>query len=609
MIIPLTFLFILSGCAHKDPEPMMDVAVKAESVEQPIEENTKLSSSEKLKNALKKRDLPLSHYADLFHVLYTLEHQAPLDESRNLSNPLQSFTRSDYYKERAKIRHEESKVNATPQNALEKHPLSVRRARAAIQKARDADDRKAIKLGYLQLVRAYEKDAPQDQIAIIDNYLWLARYEGLFGEYKEAQSSVRKALINVKKARKNKSYKRKQQLQINDLEIEAYFTLASRIHIEQKNTKAARKNLVDAAKVSPRSKEWDERLFWFQGLYAYMDQDMTSALTYWETLLSTTKSHDLKQSLMYWLSRTYQNLNNPSRADEYVDLLKKLDPTSFYLLHDESYKLGLTQENSLIHSLPFNTKDPLHNNHQLIYALMESDLNELAFFYIQDFQKQLVNRFGFNSSQIPTFLYVARLYSQANAHLHGISLSTEVLRTFPEAWDNHRDQIFYYYPLAYIHYFRRADIAPAIGLAITRQESGFYSRAKSSAGAYGLMQMIAKTAERYLTAPEDPLSKQRLEQLHHDPTKILFNPAQSVELGTRYLKDLLDRYDQQPHLAFAAYNAGEFAVDQWVKNRRHEDTLLWVELIPFAQTRHYVKSVWRNKRIYQKLLQDKVATH
>jgi soluble lytic murein transglycosylase-like protein len=107
---------------------------------------------------------------------------------------------------------------------------------------------------------------------------------------------------------------------------------------------------------------------------------------------------------------------------------------------------------------------------------------------------------------------------------------------------------------------QRHELDPALLSAVIRQESGFDARARSSAGAMGLMQLMPDTARSLGVA---------------DP----YDPAQNVEGGARMLRGLIDRYGGRLDLALAAFNAGSGAVDKYRG------------VPPFAETRSYVSSI------------------
>jgi soluble lytic murein transglycosylase len=79
----------------------------------------------------------------------------------------------------------------------------------------------------------------------------------------------------------------------------------------------------------------------------------------------------------------------------------------------------------------------------------------------------------------------------------------------------------------------------------------------------------------------------------------LKDPTRNVGLGSRYLKGLLQQWQQEPILAVASYNAGPGAVQSWPRDRIRSTPELWVEAIPYPETRLYVKKVLGNAWSYQ----------
>ncbi len=135
-------------------------------------------------------------------------------------------------------------------------------------------------------------------------------------------------------------------------------------------------------------------------------------------------------------------------------------------------------------------------------------------------------------------------------------------------------------------------VEPALLFAIMRQESGFHSKASSSAGARGLMQIMPRTA---VFVGEGELNKKDA------PTKLM-EPERNLTLGQRYVQHLLEHDQIQGNLllAVAAYNAGPTAALKWQrKGDFKDDPLLFVEGIPYGETRAYVQRVVANYWIYQ----------
>ena len=84
------------------------------------------------------------------------------------------------------------------------------------------------------------------------------------------------------------------------------------------------------------------------------------------------------------------------------------------------------------------------------------------------------------------------------------------------------------------------------------------------------------------------------------PTQLL-NPSVNLQLGTRNLKQVLDRFSGQPEYALAAYNAGDVPVRQWMSSGDYKDIAEFVESIPYTETREYVQAIMRNREMYRTL--------
>lgn len=136
---------------------------------------------------------------------------------------------------------------------------------------------------------------------------------------------------------------------------------------------------------------------------------------------------------------------------------------------------------------------------------------------------------------------------------------------------------------------KEAGIDPAIVYAICRSESGFNPRVESHAAAIGLLQLILPTAE----AMAKPLGLEATPQT-------LREPAVNTRLGARYLGKLLERFERESQMA-AGYNAGGGAVGRWRKQRGDWPLDLFVEMIPFRETRDYAKRVQSAIAVYQTL--------
>jgi soluble lytic murein transglycosylase len=128
--------------------------------------------------------------------------------------------------------------------------------------------------------------------------------------------------------------------------------------------------------------------------------------------------------------------------------------------------------------------------------------------------------------------------------------------------------------------------------AITRQESAFMDDARSGVGASGLMQLMPATAKETARKFSIPLAS---------PAQVL-DPDKNIQLGAAYLSQVHSQFNGNRVLASAAYNAGPGRVRQWLRGANHLAFDVWVESIPFDETRQYVQNVLSYAVIYgQKL--------
>ena len=135
---------------------------------------------------------------------------------------------------------------------------------------------------------------------------------------------------------------------------------------------------------------------------------------------------------------------------------------------------------------------------------------------------------------------------------------------------------------------QRRSLEPALVYGILRSESAFAPDAVSRAGAIGLMQLMPATATRVA----------RAERLPYRGRQDLLNPDQNIELGTAYLESLAERFGGHPLLITAAYNAGPKAVERWLARREPVEPDVWIETLPYRETREYVSKVIAFTAIY-----------
>jgi soluble lytic murein transglycosylase-like protein len=132
------------------------------------------------------------------------------------------------------------------------------------------------------------------------------------------------------------------------------------------------------------------------------------------------------------------------------------------------------------------------------------------------------------------------------------------------------------------------NLDPDLVYSLIREESYFRPGATSYANAYGLMQLLLKTARQVAYSQGKKVFK-----------RDLFKPGINIRYGTAYLRFLLDKYAGKTYLALAAYNAGDHRVDKWLDRFGDVPQDQFIEMIPFSATRSYVKNILRNYYYYR----------
>ncbi len=171
-------------------------------------------------------------------------------------------------------------------------------------------------------------------------------------------------------------------------------------------------------------------------------------------------------------------------------------------------------------------------------------------------------------------------------HWHDMAIATLAQA---QAWD----EVLERFPRPYAERFTEAartqGVPVTLAIAVARRESGFWRDARSPVGAEGLMQLMPRTAQSVAKSID----------LDTPTNLVLTDIDTNIQLGTAYLGQLLQRFNDNRILALAAYNAGPSRVQKWHTHPQPIDA--FIEGIPFAETRAYVKAVLLYAAIYAQL--------
>ena len=142
------------------------------------------------------------------------------------------------------------------------------------------------------------------------------------------------------------------------------------------------------------------------------------------------------------------------------------------------------------------------------------------------------------------------------------------------------------------------ELDPAWVAAEIRAESTFNPKARSPANALGLMQVIPSTGQAVAN---------RLGLDSYRGAESLYDPETNITIGTAYLRELKQKYDNKPYVVLAAYNAGPTPTARWLAQRGDFDPDIWIETISYKETRDYVARVLAFSVIYDWRLNGKAV--
>jgi len=196
-------------------------------------------------------------------------------------------------------------------------------------------------------------------------------------------------------------------------------------------------------------------------------------------------------------------------------------------------------------------------------------------------------------------MWLSSLYNEARAFSESVHL-LHLYRDYHSKYGEKdlSEQFWkYFFPLAYAETIQEAslryDIDPYFVKGLIRQESLFDAQSLSPAGARGVMQIMPETGKRlYASDPYDPPFTKEL----------LFDPDLNIQLGIKYLSQLHKKFGKNGTHILISYNAGPHVLKKWLERFRDiKDPDVFIESIPYPETRGYVKHVSRNHGVYKQL--------
>ena len=310
---------------------------------------------------------------------------------------------------------------------------------------------------------------------------------------------------------------------------------------------------------------------------------------------------------LYFLGRLAEADREPLQAKAYYEEIRRLFPNDYYAILARQRLSESTLQRvppstavaSFLQSIPFREPSgPMDFRPDSAARLRIERARLLATAGLDDWADGEL-RFGAKSSDRPYAfaLELAALASRRSAPDQAIwsiaSLAPGYLYQPLDAAPARFWRLAY--PLPYRadleRYARQRSLDPYLVAAVVRQESSFNPKVVSHANAYGLTQILPSTGRE--------LSRKLRVRAYS--TRMLFQPALNLQLGTFYLRSLLDQLDGKWAATLASYNAGKSRALNWLSWGEFREPAEFVETIPFNETRSYVQIVLRNADIYRRI--------
>lgn len=285
-------------------------------------------------------------------------------------------------------------------------------------------------------------------------------------------------------------------------------------------------------------------------------------------------------SLQYWLARAYEAQGQKEKSAELYERLAKT--RNYY---------GFLASLRIKKAFSFENEHPTRDMQLLQpYQPITDQIKELLATNQTLQASRLLNDFAMELPKDDKSALAWWLSHELQWHGKSIYLSNN---------DELNNQLALRFPLPYrntvILNAKKYQIPAVFIYAIIRQESTFRDDVVSSAGAHGLMQVMPATAKM--------VAKQ--ESIPYSDKNQLFSASKNITIGAAYLQQLAKRFNNHPVLMAAAYNAGPKQAFNWMKNNPSTQIDIWIETLPWHETRNYLKNVIAFYAVYQYRLHKK----
>lgn len=315
----------------------------------------------------------------------------------------------------------------------------------------------------------------------------------------------------------------------------------------------------------------------------FLDSDLETARALFEDHLIAYPKSLSRPFVLFWLARIYSLQSKSSKSTDQLNRLIRKFPNNYYafrakqvLSFDDSWYQN-NQKSYKVKSSKWKWLQ-IYPDYQ-IKSRYGKEVLELCRIHQYDFLISLKSEIKYDDE------FMVWLYANAGELCSAINEADKKIEELAPSL-NH-SQFHYAFPLLYSqNLIKDSSIDPLLVHALIKQESHYQPDIVSPAGAIGLMQLMPYTARSLSPSAT---------------TKSLMRPDFNIQLGVSYLKLMLQNFDNNLIYTIASYNAGPIISKTWQQGLDSYPPDIQVELIPYGETRNYVKRVFANYWIYRQL--------
>ncbi|MDD4973707.1 MAG: lytic transglycosylase domain-containing protein [Bacteriovorax sp.] len=351
------------------------------------------------------------------------------------------------------------------------------------------------------------------------------------------------------------------------------------LYQESKEMTSALKCFKNAGTFKVTDLALSENIQWAIVWNNYLLKQNKKVVAYVDSFVKKSNNQNFIAKLNYWKAKTLQRMDKTLEANDVFTSVYTSDPFGYY---------GIIATIDL--NIPLSPLSPTVINTDLtgfqildwLIAMEEKTFSQKYLKEIDSLFKTPTERERAMSLYSQTEWYQGGMRQIYNFRMSSRNAMTEkyINIVFPTPY---RSSVF--------RLGNKYSVPQELIFGITRQESAFVPSERSWADAFGLMQMIPEKAAELSKKYGIPYRD------HND----LYDPDTNLEMGTALLKDLREKFNYKFIQSVAAYNASENVIKVWEKERFNGNYFEFIEMIPYEETRNYIKLVFRNYMTYKRI--------